>query len=69
LEAYEKTVPAFVGLEAKCRYGLLLRQLGHATQANFVFGEIVTYAKRTRISHDSERAWADLARRSIDRNA
>jgi len=69
LEAYEKTLPAFVGLEARCRYGLLLQQLGHVTQANFVFREIVTYAKRTRISHDSEQEWADLARRSMDRNA
>jgi len=47
----------------------LLQQLGHVTQANFVFREIVTYAKRTRISHDSEHEWADLARRSMDRNA
>jgi hypothetical protein len=63
---YEELVPAYVGLEAKYRYGQLLRRLGHRNQANSIFQDMVAYAKRVKISHEAELEWVGLARRSIE---
>lgn len=62
---YEELVEVYVGLEAKYRYGQLLRRMGYEKQANSVFQDIVDYARRARISHEAEREWLSLARHSI----
>lgn len=65
LIAYEDLVAVYVGLEARCRYGMLLKQLGFVARANHVFEEVLEYAKRFRINLDSERPWIDAARRHL----
>jgi hypothetical protein len=65
LAEYEDLVPVYVGLEARCRYGMLLKQLGFTTQATHVFQEVLEYARRFRINLDTERPWIDAARRHV----
>jgi hypothetical protein len=62
LEEYRELVPAFVGLEARCRYGLLLERMERGDEARAVFGEAVTKSARTPSPVESERRWAKLAR-------
>jgi hypothetical protein len=65
LEQYERVVESHVGLEAKVRYGQLLKKLGYATQSQSVLQEVVIHARRFRIAHEEERAWADIAQREL----
>jgi len=65
LAEYESLVTVYVGLEARCRYGMLLKQLGFTTQATHVFQEVLEYARRFRINLDTERPWIDAARRHV----
>jgi len=65
LREYEELTHIFVGLEAKCRYGLLLKRLGYNKQANHVFSEVLAYARRFNIRIDAERVWIDTAKRSL----
>jgi hypothetical protein len=62
LEEYRGLAPAFVGLEARCRYGLTLERLGRADEARAVFAEAALEAGRTPSPVESERRWAKLAR-------
>jgi hypothetical protein len=62
VEEYRGLVPASVGLEARCRYGLLLEQLGHSSEAKAVFEEAVAASTRTPSPVESESRWARLAR-------
>jgi hypothetical protein len=63
LAEYRELVLAYVGLEAKCRYALLLQRLGHSDQARTVFEEVVARD----IPLASEGAWAAIARRHLKR--
>jgi hypothetical protein len=65
LREYEALTHIFVGLEAKCRYGLLLKRLGFQKQANHIFSEVLTYARRFNIRLDAEQVWIETARRSL----
>jgi len=65
LVEYEELARVYVGLEAKCRYGMLLKQLGLAVQANSVFHEMLEHAKRFKLNPDTERPWIDAARRHM----
>jgi hypothetical protein len=65
LAEYEALAPVYVGLEAKCRYAMLLKQLGFSVQANSVFHDMLEHAKRFRLNLDSERPWIDAARRHV----
>lgn len=65
LAEYEALAPVYVGLEAKCRYAMLLKQLGFGVQANSVFKEMLEHARRFRVNLDSERPWLDAARRHV----
>jgi len=65
LDAYEQLVDAYVGLEAKVRYGQLLKRLGHLTQAESVFESVIAHARRFKIAHDEERAWVSVARKEL----
>ena len=62
IEEYRGLVPAFVGLEARCRYGLLLERLGRSSEACAVFEEAARQSARTRSPVESERRWAKVAR-------
>jgi hypothetical protein len=65
LAEYEALSDIYVGLEAKCRYAMLLKQLGFGVQANRVFADMLEHARRFRVNMDSERAWIDAARRHV----
>ena len=62
LEEYRELVPAFVGLEARCRYGLLLEGMERGDEARAIFGDAVTQSSRTPSPVESEQRWAKLAR-------
>jgi hypothetical protein len=59
---YRELVPAFVGLEARCRYGQLLERLDRHDEARAVFDGACTQAKRNASPVESEARWAKLAR-------
>jgi len=63
LAAYRALLPAYVGFEAQCRYGLLLHRLGHADHAQAAFREVLDKAKRQGVLIDSELHWVGIARR------
>lgn len=65
LAEYEEVAQVYIGLEAKCRYGMLLKQLGFAVQANSVFKDMLEHAKRFKLNPDTERPWIDAARRHL----
>ena len=62
---YEELIPVFPGLEAKYRYGLHLKSMGHTKQANGIFEEILEHARRFRISHEEETQWVSAAKRAL----
>lgn len=65
LTLYEALVPVFSGLEAKCRYAALLRELGHESQARNMLEEVLQHAKRFNIQHEGELEWVRFARASL----
>ncbi|MCC7546365.1 MAG: hypothetical protein IT532_01230 [Burkholderiales bacterium] len=65
LAEYEEVALVYLGLEAKCRYALLLRRLGFSGHAERVFADLLEHATRMRSNIESERAWIDLARRHV----
>jgi hypothetical protein len=69
IEEYRELAPAFVGLEARCRYGLLLERLERASEARAVFEEAVTQSARTPSPVESESRWTKVAREHAARRA
>jgi hypothetical protein len=69
VEEYRELVPAFVGLEARCRYGLLLERLERRGEAQTIFDEAVAQSKRTPSPVEAEQRWARLAREHAARRA
>ncbi len=65
LGEYHELVPAFVGLEARLRYGLLLERLGRTDAARAVFEDALAAAKRNPAPVDAEERWAKLARERL----
>jgi len=65
LDEYERLADTAVGLEAKIRYGQLLKRLGHETQARSVFEAVLAHARRFKIKHEEERRWVDAARKEL----
>ena len=59
---YRELVPAFVGLEARCRYGQLLERLERRDEARAVFDAAAAQAKRNPSPVEAEAHWAKLAR-------
>ena len=60
LAIYAQLRDRYVGFEAKYRYGLLLKRLGRAGEADALFGAIVANARRSAL--ESEQEWVKLAR-------
>ncbi len=69
LGEYHELVPAFVGLEARLRYGLLLERLGRVDAARAVFEEAVGLAKRNPTPLETVARWAKLARERLGATA
>ena len=65
LAIYREILPAFVGLEARYRYGRLLLRLGRHEAAMEMFDEVVKHAKRFASSIEEEEQWAEAARQAI----
>ena len=65
LTVYRELLPAFVGLEARYRYGRLLLRLGRQEAALEMFNEILKHARRFASSLEDEERWASAAREAI----
>jgi hypothetical protein len=65
LAVYRELLPAFVGLEARYRYGRLLLRLGRQEAAMEMFNEVLKHAKRFASSIEDEEQWACAARQAI----
>ena len=65
LAIYRDILPAFVGLEARYRYGRFLLRLGKQEAAMEMFNEVVKHAKRFASSLEEEERWASAARQAI----
>jgi hypothetical protein len=62
---YRELAPVFVGLEARCRYGMLLERLGRREEARAVLEEALVQAKRNGTAIESEARWGKLAREQL----
>jgi hypothetical protein len=67
LAAYRQIVPAYVGFEAQCRYGLLLQKLGRESDARSAFLHVLHKANRNPAVPDSEKRWIGIAREQAAR--
>lgn len=66
LHQYEKVLPKYPGEEARCRYALLLRELGQTGRARRVFREIVASVKGApRYYRCRQREWVSIARKNL----
>lgn len=65
LAAYRELIPAFVGLEARFRYGQLLMRLGQHEAAGQMFDEVLKHAKRFASSVEDEQRWVSAAKQAI----
>jgi hypothetical protein len=65
LGVYRELIPVFVGLEARYRYGDLLRRLGKNEAAMQMFNDVIKHAKRFESSIEDEQRWASAARQAI----
>lgn len=65
LAAYREILPAFVGLEARYRYGALLASLGRNDAAMEMFNDVLKHAKRFESGIEDEERWVDAARQAI----
>lgn len=65
LGVYRDILPAFVGLEARYRYGRLLLRLGRHEAAMEMFNDVVKHAKRFASAIEDEEQWAEAARQAI----
>ncbi len=65
LAEYESLTDVYVGLEAKCRYGVLLKRLGFEKHAHQVFNEVLVHARRSKLKLGAEQVWVDTALRSL----
>ena len=63
---YERVVPKYPGEEARCRYALLLENLGHHERAQRVFREIVDSVRSAPSYYRSrQREWVKIARQNL----
>ena len=65
LAAYRDLIPAFVGLEARYRYGAFLARLGQHEAASHMFNEVIKHSQRFASSVEDEQRWAAAAREAI----
>jgi len=65
LKLYEELTPVYVGLEVRCRHGLLLKKMGHEQHASVAFTELLAHARRHNVKHEGEQCWIDIAKREL----
>jgi hypothetical protein len=65
LAAYRALVPAYVGLEARYRYGDLLARLGKHDAAMEVFNDVLKQSRRFESGIEDEQRWANAARDAV----
>lgn len=66
LRQYEKVVPRYPGEEARCRYAILLQQIGHKDRAQALFREIVESVKGSPGYYRSrQREWYRIAKEQL----
>lgn len=66
LRQFECVVPRYPGEEARCRYALLLLQLGHRERAQALFREIVDSVKHAPSYYRSrQREWYQIAKQQL----
>jgi len=65
LSAYRAVLPAFVGLEARYRYGRLLMRLGMQDAGLEVMNDVLKHARRFGSSIEEEQRWVDAAREAV----
>lgn len=61
LNEYESLTSAYVGLEAKCRFGLLLMREGQIERANDIFRQMVSDAEHSSYAKRVEYHWLRVA--------
>ena len=66
LEEYKKLARYFAGQEARARYGLLLKRLGHADEAHALFQEILRLLDGAPSRYRrAQREWGDIAKQNL----
>ena len=65
LARYRELLPAFVGQEARFRYGSLLLRLGKQEAAMEIFNDVLTHARRFSSSIEEEERWTSAAKQAI----
>jgi hypothetical protein len=67
LAEYKVLSEYYSGYEAKCRYGLLLRKLGHSERANAVFNDILQRAEHlSRDRKKLQKEWIQIAKEQLN---
>lgn len=70
LEEYRVLAGYYPGLEATCRYALLLRRVGRGAEADALFNEIVIGAKKFQQHYKKDqRQWVEIARAQLAKSA
>lgn len=65
LSAYSGLIGKFAGLEARFRYGALLKKLGNDESAHQILEEILAHSKRYKSLPESEEQWIRQTRRAL----
>lgn len=65
LRAYEALIPLYVGLEARYRHALLLKQTGRGDQASAALVAMLEHARKHRVKHEDELAWLNRAKKEL----
>lgn len=66
LEEYQSLATYYAGYEAKCRYALLLKKLGHTEKAQQLFKDIMTHAKNLSRGYQlAQKQWIDIAKNNL----
>jgi hypothetical protein len=66
LEEYHALVAYFPGAEARVRYGMLLRMVGHNAEARIVFNELLLQMRRApKYLRDAQAEWLSIAEKQL----
>lgn len=65
LDEYRVLAGYYPGIEAKCRYALMLKHAGRVDEARELFDDIIRNARSFRGFYKTEKQWVDVARQEI----
>ena len=67
LHEYEILASYYSGYEAKCRYALFLKKLGHTEKAHWLFNEIITKSKlMPKQYRQAQKEWIEIASQQLN---